>query len=435
MTVAQRQEVKFIEQSVPAAVRVSAADHTRVERLVNSILPALRSLGGRVHWTGPTRERYDERMRQTIEVCEAIERSFHTSAQALNDYATALERAKTQLTPGIAAEGRLGNLLQSIGKGNFDPIRQWQDLRSTDGFWDWLVEYFDSDKTDRIRSQADAEMNTAMRAYGDALQTEQNARRALIDALNQARQALPDLLTSAADVQRIIDQTPGLREDVREAASDPFSRRPVGALDYFQVMADPNPGEAFASERSLLGLGGSMTNSEGAILTELSADQLISFYQLRGEAFTVSQQNFPPLMHGHTAGNDDHTDAYRHAYWNARMTQLYGADFTERYATAHETGANNPGPREAMDLHNNQIGRQIAIDHPHASPAELQTLIRQAVDRGDTVVIGPAGDLVYSDQIRPADTVNSDNLGGHLAPLPGRVPVPQPRTPEPEDLD
>jgi Domain of unknown function (DUF6973) len=200
-------------------------------------------------------------------------------------------------------------------------------------------------------------------------------------------------------------------------------------------MDDPHPGEAFASERSVLGVGGSMTNAEGAIVGELSAAQLITFYQLRGEAFTVSQQNFPPLTHGHTAGNDDHTDAYRHAYWNARMTQLYGPDFTERYATAHEAGAGNPGPREAMDLHNNQIGRQIAIDHPHASPAELQTLIRQAVDRGDTVVIGPTGDLVYSDQIRPADTVNSDTLGGRLAPLPGRVPVPQPRTPEPEDID
>jgi hypothetical protein len=439
MTVAHHSEVAFIEKTEPMAVRMSAADYTRVERLVTSIVPSLQSLDSRMHWIGTSRDLYDRRMDQTIEVCGALQLSFREAAKALNDYATALDAAKPKVADGAKAEVRLADLLASIGRGNrYDPVRHWQDLRGTDGFWDWLSEAFDQDEINGIRGRADIELNTAMTSFGAAWKIEHDARLAAIDALERARKSLPDLLASAADVQRIIDQTPGLRDDIRRAADDPFSRRPVGALEYFQVMADSNTGEP-SPEHTVMDIMGTpvhLTKAEAAILQELTLAEQVAFLNLRAEAMQTANANYPPIAHGSIRGNDDHTDAFRHAYWNARMTQLYGPDWAERYATAHETDASNPGPREAMDLHNNQIGRQIALEHPNASPAELQALIRQAVERGDLVVINPQGELTYSDQLRPTETVNSDTLGGNRAPQPGRIPVPQPKfEPDPMGAD
>ena len=42
------------------AVRMSAADYTRVERLVTSIVPSLQSLDAKIHWIGASRDLYDE---------------------------------------------------------------------------------------------------------------------------------------------------------------------------------------------------------------------------------------------------------------------------------------------------------------------------------------------------------------------------------------
>ncbi|WP_040812493.1 DUF6973 domain-containing protein [Nocardia concava] len=54
--------------------------------------------------------------------------------------------------------------------------------------------------------------------------------------------------------------------------------------------------------------------------------------------------------------DEGHGDAARHAYWNARMTQEFGADWAKQYATAHESGGGNGPQREAMDLLNAKSG-------------------------------------------------------------------------------
>jgi hypothetical protein len=97
--------------------------------------------------------------------------------------------------------------------------------------------------------------------------------------------------------------------------------------------------------------------------------------------------------------NDGHTDAFRHAYWNARLTSEFGAEWTTQFATAHE--GNNPGnsTREAMDLYNNQVGRQIAINNPNASPSELADLVKKALDNGDLVVVNSKGHLDWSNKV------------------------------------
>ena len=61
------------------------------------------------------------------------------------------------------------------------------------------------------------------------------------------------------------------------------------------------------------------------------------------------------------------------------MTQRFGEQWTRDFTTAHERLPNNPATAEAMDLYNNQIGRQIAVNNPDASPEQLADLVEQLV--------------------------------------------------------
>lgn len=98
--------------------------------------------------------------------------------------------------------------------------------------------------------------------------------------------------------------------------------------------------------------------------------------------------------------NDGHVDAYRHALWSARMTKRFGSEWTKEYTTSHEMTHGNPVQREAMDLYNNEVGRQIAIDNPDATDTELQTLAREAVMNGEVVVIDQNAQLNWSDRVK-----------------------------------
>lgn len=90
---------------------------------------------------------------------------------------------------------------------------------------------------------------------------------------------------------------------------------------------------------------------------------------------------------------DGVSDAFRHAYWNALMVKEFGDEFATDFATAHERTDGSP-TSHAMDLHNNEVGRQIAAAHPNASPAELAALVAQAVTDGRLVEIDETGALM-----------------------------------------
>ncbi len=82
-------------------------------------------------------------------------------------------------------------------------------------------------------------------------------------------------------------------------------------------------------------------------------------------------------------------DAFRHAYWNAIMTRRTDAEFAEAFATAHETGSDTPEADQAMDLHNNAVGRRIAVAHPDATDEELFDLVMQAYRNGELMLSPP----------------------------------------------
>lgn len=143
-------------------------------------------------------------------------------------------------------------------------------------------------------------------------------------------------------------------------------------------------------------------------------------FDIKEQASAEAVKRFPPP--DGVREIDNQTDAFRHAYANALMTQKFGEEWTRKFATAHEGRENNYASSEAMDLYNNEIGRQIAVDNPNASPEELADLVQQAVNDGDTVVIRPDGQgLQWSNSIAPVQTGDSSRS----APVDG-TPQPSP---------
>ena len=84
-------------------------------------------------------------------------------------------------------------------------------------------------------------------------------------------------------------------------------------------------------------------------------------------------------------GLGDKSDAFRHGIWNAEMTILIGKEKAELFATAHEdkdiTGTESDGfPKTVhrdMDLHNNEIGRNLGEKNKDASEDEMADIIYQ----------------------------------------------------------
>jgi hypothetical protein len=155
-----------------------------------------------------------------------------------------------------------------------------------------------------------------------------------------------------------------------------------------------------------------VTKTEGALLDELTWNRglagLQEFSGIKDRAFSEAEKRFPdnPLPANIPAdrarewqGNDGHRDAFRHAYWNALLTQQYGEQWTKAFATAHEGLPGNTANREAMDLYNNEVGRSIGASNRNATPEQLANLVEQSLNQGKLVVVDRNGSLEWSDRV------------------------------------
>lgn len=52
-------------------------------------------------------------------------------------------------------------------------------------------------------------------------------------------------------------------------------------------------------------------------------------------------------------------DAFRHCYWNARMTIDFGKGTAKGFADRHEQNPDQPAIEKKMDLFNNNVGREV----------------------------------------------------------------------------
>jgi hypothetical protein len=237
------------------------------------------------------------------------------------------------------------------------------------------------------------------------------------------------------DIVKALQAAADAAEGARKAIESAFADVPIppGAeleriTTEYQVAADPNgmvkwPDGALKSLMELKSLGDfepkDVTASEAAMLDQLSLVDKIKFYRIMTDAEDTAKEEFG-------GEQDDHTDAFRHTYWNARMTQEFGEDWTKEYTSKHEARPDNAAVREAMDLYNNEVGRKIALANPDAGEEELQSLVKDAVDRGDTVLIGQDKSLHWTNQVRVGESVNSQQFDEDPSFLPGS-PVPNDR--------
>jgi hypothetical protein len=105
--------------------------------------------------------------------------------------------------------------------------------------------------------------------------------------------------------------------------------------------------------------------------------------KLGEEARNLTRRLFPddPLHPGRR--HNDEADAFRHAYWNYRMTQTFGPERARAFANAYEISTLNPIGERKMDLYNNKIGRDLAVGAT-GSPVDN---VRRAVARGQTRIV------------------------------------------------
>jgi hypothetical protein len=112
-------------------------------------------------------------------------------------------------------------------------------------------------------------------------------------------------------------------------------------------------------------------------------------------------------------GKGDESDAFRHAFWQAKNTQSVGEDFTRKWSDAHEYGTptNEISTDLYMDIHNNDVGIEIGKANPKATSEELRDIILDRISKGDLLIVNSDNRLIKSDgsglkssEIRKHDT-------------------------------
>ncbi|NMA78051.1 MAG: hypothetical protein GX960_12485 [Actinomycetales bacterium] len=90
----------------------------------------------------------------------------------------------------------------------------------------------------------------------------------------------------------------------------------------------------------------------------------------------------------HFASNTLHNgkgDAYRHCYWNARMTISIGKSGAMKIASNHEAIGGGPANEKSMDLANNETGRSIGA--AQKTYAKSHTQCKSSANSGKLVTL------------------------------------------------
>ena len=120
--------------------------------------------------------------------------------------------------------------------------------------------------------------------------------------------------------------------------------------------------------------------------------------------------------------NGGQLDAFRHAYWMARITQKYGWRRAHSIGKAHEKGnfrdhkknrlENGTLPDEPssqMDFLNNDVGIQIGKENHQASPLEFIQIIKEQILAGKLFILKKDkqgrflkcnGELIFPEEIK-----------------------------------
>ena len=84
--------------------------------------------------------------------------------------------------------------------------------------------------------------------------------------------------------------------------------------------------------------------------------------------------------------DDDISNAFRHAYWNALMVRKLKKDFAEYISSNHELNPGNQDSRE-MDLWNNKIGRDIATELISKGISDNESFVNEILKNKDRLKV------------------------------------------------
>ncbi len=92
----------------------------------------------------------------------------------------------------------------------------------------------------------------------------------------------------------------------------------------------------------------------------------------------------------------DIANAFKHIYWSAYATSKVGEDYARLFTHAHEFGwwnenVNNPKAMK-MDLHNNQLGREIGKNTP---TGDLEEAVLHSIIEGKAAVLIDGKSMLY----------------------------------------
>ena len=118
----------------------------------------------------------------------------------------------------------------------------------------------------------------------------------------------------------------------------------------------------------------------------LAKNDYIAAYQVN-EAKTITEDYIDKVYGRENDLDGTQVNAYRHAMWNAVMTDKIGEKKAKKFADAHEQFPNNPVEHMEMDLHNNELGRRIALEYAGQGYDVFSQKIQEAINNGEAIVI------------------------------------------------
>tara|TARA_B100001059_G_C17596254_1_gene457200 strand:- start:255 stop:743 length:489 start_codon:yes stop_codon:yes gene_type:complete len=130
----------------------------------------------------------------------------------------------------------------------------------------------------------------------------------------------------------------------------------------------------------------------------------IATIQATVQAFQLSQKKFPDIH-----GRNNKANAFRHAFWNLliakKCARFSGSmisilTWTKKITDWHEEFTPNNALAKAMDLQNNQVGREMYVRFTNRSVEEMTSTIIAELDEAIKIsavseIVRNSGKMVY----------------------------------------
>ncbi|OEV26500.1 hypothetical protein AN219_25315 [Streptomyces nanshensis] len=222
-------DVEFLEDCDPKLIERNAAEYKRMRDLLDSLEPSVKRAQS-VEWTSDARASYEERLKDVRGLVQGLMEGYEAAWKALLKYADAVEEARKSLRQGGDAQDRLSEVISREAMPitrtaqDAEPMRRWEDVRSTTGVLDWFAEL--GVDADAIRDDANRYYDQADEAFSAALRAERGPRAECVAALKRAKGLIPDFRTANKDAAALLFKVKALSFEKVEAADNPLTQLP-----------------------------------------------------------------------------------------------------------------------------------------------------------------------------------------------------------------